>query len=1441
MEINKLKKLLAEGNPDKQLDNIIESLSDRHDLRSKIKDKKAMETKAKIAQTMAQVGTKNIKDINAMNPAVGAEIMKNNYEAEATEDQAALYQNLASEARKKERKENKDPLSGVSEGVDNMELKNIKFGNKVETTPKSNKEVKEKTDAKEENLMKKEQKAIFEQSMADIFKILKEEDDEMTEEELMVGKVPAVEAPEVELPVEEEVVEVEPGQEVIQAEEPVLEPELQANDADVAIAEPEMVEEIAVQAAPEAMEEVPAEEVVEVESPIVDVPTDVQPEVLLTDNSIRIEIPIVSGENVVDEFSSEEADALQEAFRTVYRILGTGVLTENEESVEVPMDAQADLKIEGDKLVVEIPLENPVEEITQDAADALQEAISVISFLLKEEASESEEQQYKVEEEIAPVDAPEAVVKTEIKSGEIVIQPHDHADAEGEKVRDAVIQEELSPEEENGVRQLLQAKEEEYGVDFNGNGVVEPSENPKVEDEHLELIGSMVSEPHEIVQVPTDVPADVTVHADSIRVELPLVGELVDSLEGEEAIQEAFKFIYSVFKSQNLNEAESVEVPESAEAEITVEDGKLVIEIPVENPKEEVSPEEAAALQEAFDYISFVLNEKETDSKVAKAIKKVAPVAATGATGVGIAKGGEAIIRSQWQAAADAIRASLPSGRAVPQGALDLMFQKRLADAGLAASADAAVAAGGIGGAISAVGNTVGGALSSAGSALASGVGAVGGALLANPVALGIALGVPAFMAASYIAKGGIPRFLHKKLGLGKTGKVYKELDNKNKEVIDKNIASEYSAKINARKDFLNKQAAEDIKVKQAGRGLTFGSRALSSIPLINKLGNFKIFQNQDIQDKMTTDRKNLLNKYTNDKAAKKELKDNFLTFDPNTGKVDYSDWSKMSDAEKQQAATKKLEIEKNFSKTGDYRSAVDSIKTAEKDAKNQREINIASARAAEKAAQDAADLNIEKNRLLAKDKNLNDLLYQQAKATSKINEGFEFNVDSAYSLLEETPFSEDEKLDIIAEAYNDLYFVSLRENLENSGYSVSQKGLSLFLESKGAELSMEEKDGIMKSLNSESVKKDFEEHYQSKRHLDIKSEEITNKDMETGMKSEDVKPVIVESEEVKEPHTEELNHGGSDTIDADGQLAKDEEASEKKEELVVKAEPEDVVSEAVQYKSIKEAFLLESNYFETDSTSVVSANAKKDKLVNQIGLLVARDVQDPLYEELIRTTAVSKKLQEELQAKYKAVALKKAGELLEAKSKKSDNSQASSLEFITALYEETLQEGFGEWAKGKILMMVIGLLPESKLDEIIMKAKVRALQIGKSQEEKMEIGRLFKQATGSKAEKIKFIKKLVKEAPESQQANADEKLSKLVMSLKNKTEKQQTEGKSLQESLEIAINEGFWTEVGQAILASSPLSMVVGVLGGLAVAGIIALVTKLVKKLTKDQYELDY
>jgi hypothetical protein len=88
-----------------------------------------------------------------------------------------------------------------------------------------------------------------------------------------------------------------------------------------------------------------------------------------------------------------------------------------------------------------------------------QHAEEVKEVVVESEVSEPSEQQYKVEEEIAQVDAPEAIVKTEIKAGEIVVQPHDHADAEGKKVRDE-LHEELGDAAAEPVHTEEQPKEE---------------------------------------------------------------------------------------------------------------------------------------------------------------------------------------------------------------------------------------------------------------------------------------------------------------------------------------------------------------------------------------------------------------------------------------------------------------------------------------------------------------------------------------------------------------------------------------------------------------------------------------------------------------------------------------------------------------------------------------------------------------------------------------------------------------------------------------------------------------------------------------------------------------------------------------------------------------------------------------------------------------------
>jgi hypothetical protein len=1211
MEINKLKRLLAEGNPDKQLDNIIENLSegseipfDRQINRVDAKEGTEQETAAKLKQLQMQAQSFG-KDVP---PAMVQEIRKLEGLLKNREAQTNIARSFVKETIKDKRDNQKDALTGekLKEGVEKMKLNTIKFGNRVETTPELNEEIEKNIDNKEDSLMNKEQKAIFEQSMEDIFKILKEEDEEMTEEEVAVGEVPAVESPEVELPVEEEVVEVEPGQEVVQAEEPVLEPELPANDAELAgvvpseeviEVQPEMAEEVA----PESMEEVqPEEEVMEAqpemaeevapESETIEVPKDVEPVVEISDNSITITIPVSNKEGVATEFLPEEEEALQEAFRTVYRSLSPRTLSE-EESVEVPSDAEANVKFEDGKLVIEISTgETPSEEITQDQADALNEAIAVISYILKEEleVSKTEEQQYKVEEEIAPSDAPEAVVKSEIRSGEIVIQAHDHADAEGKRVRDAVIQEDELPAE-------LEANT--YDDPSDGNKIPEALEDNSEE---------------ETVELSKNVEADVNVDGENqvIRIEIPLTNgseemSEVDE-EGMEGLQEAFKFIYSLTTSK-LNEDNSVTLPDDIEAEVLFENGNVVIQIPVESPKNGFSDQEAIELQETINFISFILAEGVILSEQVEYLNenpnKVLSV---------MPDGGSAALPMSVPAAA--VEAANP-------------------------------------GYLGFLGNVAGG-FAKPFQAVGRGIAGTGQFLGANPW-IGTGLGVAGGVGALGLAGWGLGtkagrKYFQKRFGLTNRGRQYQDLTSAERDALNLKTSAQLQNVAKAESDYAQKDASRKADEMQARKGSTFINRFMSKTPLAG-LGNTKIgrfFLNQDLKDKMEANKKGIVDKYNDVNSQEfKDLDARGLkySYDPKTKRHYVVDKN-----------TGAIDTDSTVGLMGSLRKADDfttAVKDVESNYEKTKEQNAAQ-RQTDKEARDAAikASNAQMQRDKIEFDSNDEARWAKAKALTvaeSINERFYFDVDSAYSILEGRDFTHDEKLDIISIAYSNLFLEDTKELILESGYSISEKGVSLFLESKNVDLSIEEKGDLVKSLNSEQTKKEFEKHYQSKRHLDIEADDITNKDMETGMKANDVKPVIVESAD--KPHSEEVNHAGSDTIDSDGQIAENKEKSKDKHEDQVKATHKDV-TEAVQYKSLKEAFLLENGYFEKDSVSVVSPADKKSKLLNQLGLLVARDVQDPLYEELLKTTAYAKQLQEELQGKYKAVALKKAGQLLESK-----------------------------------------------------------------------------------------------------------------------------------------------------------------------------------------------
>jgi hypothetical protein len=1213
MELNKIKRLLAEENPDRKLENIIEKLSEGSEIPLIRQRARAKVAGAKVDKTEAEVNQLKVSMEKAKgNPILYNELKRKLAELEANKARERIADSFVDETSKEIKKGDRDPMTGMPTN-ESMKIP-LKKQNLEPTIKAPDPEVDDYDQDglldkinEEENTMEKNDKILFEESLANIFKILKEEDEEKTEEEIAVGEVPAVESPEVELPVDEKVVEVEPGQEEVQAEEPVLEPELQANDAELAgevSTQPEM-EEIAPEAMEEMpaeeamdeqpeMEEIPAEEAMDEQPETVEIPTNVEPEVMVTNSSIRVEIPIMSNETIPQELGELEAEALQEAFRTLYRLLDGNVLNEGEE-VSIPEDSEAEVKVEDGVLVIEIPLHNPKEEVSEEDAQELQEAVAVISYLLKEEleASEPEEQQYKVEKEIAPTDAPDAVVKSEIKSGEIVIQPHDHADAEGKKVRDAVIQ------------------EGELPAELKANTYDDPSDEDSIpealEDESEE----------EMVKVPEgNVEADIEVKDNVVRIEIPLnqEEELSVSEEDGESLSETIKFVYSLFKSRSLLESEEVVVPQEAEADVKIEDGKLIIEIPIESPEEEMSEEQVEALQEAVNYLSFLLlNEK-----------------------------------------------------------------------GILSAYEDMAAAGGLSG-------TQGGVAAAAAAAAEAGAGLVGATATTglSTAAIAASLGIPAALAAGWLATPNGRKFIATRLKLGKVGKAYKDVRDIDKKEMGLQLNKAADAKIAAKKEFMNAKAKTNSEKLQAKKGIDFGTRLMAKVPLLNKLANTNLFgwkplQNKDVAQRIV-DRKAKVISGIEQKLPKG------LLIDKNSGRIKYdsTEFAKLTPAQQQDVLRKSIEFKNSVKSAGDFKDSVGAFEQEFDKVKGQSKIDMAKAADIQNKAMVTADKDAQMAKLLRKDKDYQDLLYQKSQAMAKLNESMAgYDVNESFNLLEGLDFTFDEKLDILSESYELEFFVLLKEQFEELGIMTNEKGINFFLESKGVDLKQEEKDGINKSLNSEEVKKEFENYYEAKRHLDIKPDEITNKDMETGMDASDlVAPVIKESEELgsaaaepvhsneapkehtpevknsdvfpseehqqaeeveaviveseEKPEAKELNSAGSDTLNSEGEIVEGEEPDDQ----TPKAEPKDVtVSEAVNYRSLKEAFLLEADYFSTPE--------RKEKLISQLGLLVARDVKDPLYEELIRTSAVAKELQEQLQSKYKAVAMKKANELISRKNK---------------------------------------------------------------------------------------------------------------------------------------------------------------------------------------------
>ena len=81
-------------------------------------------------------------------------------------------------------------------------------------------------------------------------------------------------------------------------------------------------------------------------------------------------------------------------------------------------------------------------------------------------------------------------------------------------------------------------------------------------------------------------------------------------------------------------------------------------------------------------------------------------------------------------------------------------------------------------------------------------------------------------------------------------------------------------------------------------------------------------------------------------------------------------------------------------------------------------------------------------------------------------------------------------------------------------------------------------------------------------------------------------------------------------------------------------------------YKSLKEACMMDDGYFAEDSYTVETAAEKTAKLTEQVSLLIARENNDPLYDELLKESAYCMRLREQIQNKYNRSAISKVNDI---------------------------------------------------------------------------------------------------------------------------------------------------------------------------------------------------
>jgi len=145
---------------------------------------------------------------------------------------------------------------------------------------------------------------------------------------------------------------------------------------------------------------------------------------------------------------------------------------------------------------------------------------------------------------------------------------------------------------------------------------------------------------------------------------------------------------------------------------------------------------------------------------------------------------------------------------------------------------------------------------------------------------------------------------------------------------------------------------------------------------------------------------------------------------------------------------------------------------------------------------------------------------------------------------------------------------------------------------------------------------------------------------------------IIKEEFEISEPeekqfdidaviNTPEVAEIGTDEFEKN--LEKEKEADPEK------ATADDVtVSEVKNYSSLKEALMLEEDYFISESYLKISPEEKRFKLIEQVALLLAKENKDTVFDRLLEVTIEAKRLQDLLVEKYNDIATERSALIVE-------------------------------------------------------------------------------------------------------------------------------------------------------------------------------------------------